>query len=76
MDGTQDGKPYFSIIIPVRAFNDHLYESIEHCREMNYQDYEIMVLPDEEPMEHLEEMRVITIGYRGDLLPPVHSAIL
>ncbi|GFP27224.1 glycosyltransferase [Candidatus Hakubella thermalkaliphila] len=65
MAETQDGKPYFSIIIPVRAFNNHLYESMEHCRELNYENYEIMVLPDEEPVEHREGIRVITTGNVG-----------
>jgi len=65
MDEAQGDKPYFSIIIPVRALNDHLYESIEHCKRLNHQDYEIMVLPDEEPGKHLEGMRVITTGNVG-----------
>ncbi|HIO11013.1 MAG TPA: glycosyltransferase [Deltaproteobacteria bacterium] len=39
----------FSIIIPVKEINDYLRESIPHLLALDYQDYEVLILPNEEP---------------------------
>jgi len=39
----------FSIIIPVKEINDYLRESIPHLLALEYQDYEVLILPNEEP---------------------------
>ena len=39
----------FSIIIPVKGINDYLRESIPHLLALDYQDYEVLILPNEEP---------------------------
>lgn len=35
-----------SIIIPLRNPNKHFEECIKHCLQLNYPDYEILILPD------------------------------
>ena len=39
----------YSIIIPVKEINDYLRESIPHLLALDYQDYEVLILPNEEP---------------------------
>ena len=39
----------FSIIIPVKEINDYLRESIPHLLALEFQDYEVLILPNEEP---------------------------
>ncbi len=39
----------FSIIIPVKEINDYIKESVPKILEMNYRDYEIIILPNEKP---------------------------
>ena len=38
----------FSIIIPVKEINDYLRESIPHLLALEYQDFEVLILPNEE----------------------------
>ena len=39
----------FSIIIPVKEINDYLRESITHLLALDYNDYEVLILPNEKP---------------------------
>lgn len=39
----------FSIIIPVKEVNDYILESIPKILEMNYTDYEVIILPNKKP---------------------------
>ena len=39
----------FSIIIPVKEINDYLREAIPHLLALDYKDYEVLILPNEEP---------------------------
>ena len=36
-----------SIIIPVKEINDYIYESIPKILEMDFDDFEIIILPNE-----------------------------
>ena len=40
--------PMISIIIPTRTMNPHLRETLDQCKELDYPDYEVIVLPDDE----------------------------
>ncbi|MBI5228636.1 glycosyltransferase [Candidatus Micrarchaeota archaeon] len=40
-------KPFFSIVIPLKEPNDYLKEAVEHCLQLDYKDYEILVLPNQ-----------------------------
>lgn len=64
--------PPVSIVIAVGPYNGYLVESLEACLELDYPDYEILVLPDE-PFEWDDpRVRVIPTGkqrpsYKRDL---------
>jgi glycosyltransferase involved in cell wall biosynthesis len=38
----------FSIIIPIRKINDYLKESVEKIKELEYKDFEVWIITDEE----------------------------
>lgn len=54
-----------SIIIPVKESNENLKECLQHCHRLNYPDYEIIVLPDEEERLAYPNTRVISTGAIG-----------
>jgi cellulose synthase/poly-beta-1,6-N-acetylglucosamine synthase-like glycosyltransferase len=41
--------PLVSILIPVKAVNDYVRESVAACRRLSYRRFEVLVLPDEVP---------------------------
>lgn len=45
----------FSIIIPVKAINDYIRESVPIILSLDYADFEVIILPNERPMEPLPE---------------------
>jgi len=51
-----------SIIIAVKEPNDNLKDCIEACLQLAYQDYEIIVLPDEAFSYVREKVRIIPTG--------------
>ncbi|MGB3345721.1 MAG: glycosyltransferase [Candidatus Humimicrobiia bacterium] len=57
----------FSIIIPVRNITDHLRETIKYCKELDYPNFEIIVLPDNELNEEFDDVKFISTG---NLSPP------
>lgn len=50
-------EPFVSIIVPVVRWNNNLKECIQHCIQLDYPDYEVIVLPDE-PFKYHESSRV------------------
>ncbi len=54
-----------SIIIPVKKINDYIRESIKHILELDYGEYEVLVLPDEESKENLPKTTIIATGEIG-----------
>ena len=52
-----------SIIIPVKRINQYIRESIPHLLNLDYDDYEILILPDEK--EELDNIRIIPTGNVG-----------
>ena len=57
--------PKVSIIIPAKERNKDLEECIQRCRMLDYPDYEIIVLPDEEERFIYLKTRVIATGAIG-----------
>ena len=57
--------PFISIIIPVKGDNPYLEECITHCSKLDYPEYEIIVLPDEEISQRWEDVRVVSTGPVG-----------
>jgi len=52
----------FSIIIPVKYINNDTRETIKYCREIDYPDFEIIVLPDKKVNEEFGEVKFIPTG--------------
>ncbi len=50
-----------SIIIPCKEVDSFVEECIEHCRKLDYNDYEIIVLPDSGAYE-MEGVKIISTG--------------
>ena len=48
----------FSIIIPVRKINDYVKESISHIKELDYQNYEVFVVTDENDEYDFSDPRI------------------
>lgn len=55
-------KPFVSIIVPLKAPNDYLKECLEHCSNLEYTDYEILILTDEPATIEHPKTRVIPTG--------------
>jgi cellulose synthase/poly-beta-1,6-N-acetylglucosamine synthase-like glycosyltransferase len=50
-----------SIIIPCKEIDDYAKECVEHCRQLDYEDFEIILLPDDEK-EKIKEIKIIATG--------------
>jgi len=53
--------PLVSIIIPCKGIDDHTRECIKHCKQLDYDGYEIILLPDDSK-ETVEGVKVIATG--------------
>jgi len=51
-----------SIIIPAKDLDKFTFECIRHCKNLNYEDIEIILLPDVAPQSSLEGVIVIPTG--------------
>tara|TARA_B100001971_G_C18252916_1_gene579740 strand:+ start:481 stop:1440 length:960 start_codon:yes stop_codon:yes gene_type:complete len=51
-----------TIIIPVKFVNDNLIECIENCLRLDYDNFEIIVLPDKKEFIDFPKIRVIPTG--------------
>lgn len=54
-------KPLVSIIIPCKMIDDHAKQCVEHCKQLDYENFEIILLPDDAEAEILEA-RIIRTG--------------
>lgn len=54
-----------SIIIPVKEINDYIREAIPHYLAMDYQNFEILIFPDERTEEKFEKTTIIPSGKVG-----------
>lgn len=57
--GTQ---PYISIIVPCKTLDAYTMECVKHCLELDYQRYEILLLPDNHLNISLSGVKVIPTG--------------
>jgi len=53
--------PKVSIIIPCRKFDHYVEECIKHCKQLDYENYEIILLPDD-TLGKMEGVKVIPTG--------------
>ncbi len=58
-----ENETFVSIIIPLKFPNDYLNECIEHCLNLDYRNYEILVLTDEPVVLEYPKTRVIPTGH-------------
>ena len=58
---------YFSIIIPVKAINDYVRETVPHIQALLRSDWELIILPNEpDPDEwHDQRIRIVASGMVG-----------
>jgi GT2 family glycosyltransferase len=54
-----------SIVVPLKAPNKNLKECIEHCLDLDYSNYEILILPDEPVKLNYPKTKVIPTGAVG-----------
>ena len=54
-----------SIIIPIKEVNNYVEEAIPYLLDLDYKDYEIIILPDKESDKKFEKTRIITTGEIG-----------
>ncbi len=54
-----------SIIIPVKAVNDYIRDAMQYYAKLDYEDYEILIFPDEESEEMFPNTRIIPSGSVG-----------
>jgi len=55
-------KPLVSIVIPVKEINDYIYENVEHSLKMNYDNFEIIILPDNASNAKFKKTKIIPSG--------------
>jgi len=53
--------PFISIIIPCKEIDSYAKECVNHCKQLDYPSYEILLLPDGESTE-IEAVNVISTG--------------
>ena len=57
--------PRISINIPVKEYNPHLEECIRHCLELDYPNFEVLVLPDDACASPDPSVKIIPTGALG-----------
>src|SRR3989304_5231914 len=57
--------PRVTIVVPVKAFNENLAECIGHCLELDYQDFELLILPDNPTQLNYPKTKVVPTGAVG-----------
>jgi cellulose synthase/poly-beta-1,6-N-acetylglucosamine synthase-like glycosyltransferase len=57
--------PKISIVIPAKGLNSSLEECIEHCLQLNYPEFEVIVLPDSPVVLPYPNVIVIPTGTLG-----------
>ncbi len=55
-------EPLVSIVIPARNINNYLRQAILKILELDYKNFEILVLPDEETIVFFEKTKIIPAG--------------
>ena len=54
-----------SIIIPAIRINDYIRESMRHIIAMDYEDFEVVLLPDEQTGESFPKSLIVSTGRMG-----------
>ena len=54
-----------TIVIPCQKMNKYTRECIKNCLKLDYDHYEILVLPDDNPSENFDGVKIIATGDMG-----------
>ncbi|MDR2599843.1 MAG: glycosyltransferase [Oscillospiraceae bacterium] len=65
MQTNQESTKKVSIIIPVREINDYIIEAIPHHLALDYEDFEILIFPNEASDKQFDKTRIISSGDVG-----------
>lgn len=57
--------PKVSIIIPVVRINDYIHESIRHILNLKFQDFEVLIFPNQKTKVSFPKTKIITTGEIG-----------
>src|SRR3972149_5471302 len=57
--------PRVTIVVPVKSFNENLAECIDRCLELDYQDFELLILPDNPTQLNYPKTKVVPTGAVG-----------
>lgn len=60
--------PHIAVIVPFKELNSQVKECIEHCQQLEYPDYEIILLPDFPLKQKFEKCKDMATG-------PMHQAV-
>ena len=66
------GMPKVSIVIAVKEYNQNLKKCLAKCRQIDYPNYEIIVLPDEKMKVNIPDIKEIPTG---NVFPPAKRDI-
>lgn len=55
-------KPLVSIVIPCKKVDSYTRECIEKCKDLDYEKFEIILLPDTKPSDEIKNVKVIPTG--------------
>jgi cellulose synthase/poly-beta-1,6-N-acetylglucosamine synthase-like glycosyltransferase len=61
--------PTVSIIIPCKEIDDYTIECVNHCKKLEYDNYEIILLPDNNPDNLTQDLKGIAIVPTGNSTP-------
>lgn len=61
----KNGLKMVSIIIPVKEINDYIREAMLYYKKLEYDNFEILIFPDEESDEKFDNTRIIPSGHVG-----------
>ncbi len=54
--------PKVSIIIPCKYIDSYTEQCVQHCKNLDYPDFEIIILPDKDDGKRLEGVKIIPTG--------------
>ncbi len=60
---------FISVIIPLKSINDYIREAIFHYEQLDYKNFELIILPDKDDKVSLSDKLKITIIPTGEIGP-------
>ncbi|HOX54693.1 MAG TPA: glycosyltransferase [Candidatus Omnitrophota bacterium] len=70
MTNLQKNNPKVSIIVPLKEMNQNLKECVDYCLQLDYPNYDIIILPDEDNGNFKFNSSRIRVIPTGNITPP------